>query len=166
MTNKEFAQWVYDAAKSLDIDPIFVTAQAALETGWGKSRIGKYNLFGITKGTWTGRTQLVKTREVHSTANYAYFAPEKVISVEALPSGRYRYIVMRLFRDYDTLEQCLEDYIAIFKKPHFAHAWCFRHDGAKFADAIQSGRMKYATDPKYNSILKSVMNTIKGYVNE
>ena len=71
MTNKEFAQWVYDAAKSLDIDPIFVTAQAALETGWGKSRIGKYNLFGITKGTWTGRTQLVKTREVHSTANYA-----------------------------------------------------------------------------------------------
>ena len=87
MTNKEFAQWVYDAAKSLDIDPIFVTAQAALETGWGKSRIGKYNLFGITKGTWTGRTQLVKTREVHSTANYAYFAPGKLSALKHYRAG-------------------------------------------------------------------------------
>ena len=40
MTNKEFAQWVYDASKSLDIEPLLVTAQEALATGWGKSRIG------------------------------------------------------------------------------------------------------------------------------
>ena len=50
MTNKEFAKMVYDAAKGLDIHPLFVTAQACLETGWGKKTIGKYNIFGITKG--------------------------------------------------------------------------------------------------------------------
>ena len=56
MTNKEFAKMVYDAAKGLDIHPLFVTAQACLETGWGKKTIGKYNIFGITKGSWEGRT--------------------------------------------------------------------------------------------------------------
>ena len=51
MTNKEFALWVYNAAKNVsDIDPLFVAAQAALESGWGKSGIGN-NLFGITKGS-------------------------------------------------------------------------------------------------------------------
>ena len=34
MTNKEFALWVYNAAKNVsDIDPLFVAAQAALESG-------------------------------------------------------------------------------------------------------------------------------------
>lgn len=46
MTNKEFALWVYNAAKNVsDIDPLFVAAQAALESGWGKSGIGN-KLFG------------------------------------------------------------------------------------------------------------------------
>ena len=48
-----FAQQVYSAAKeaNTEIDAAFVTAQAMLETGWGKKVIGKANLFGITKGS-------------------------------------------------------------------------------------------------------------------
>ena len=166
MTNKEFAQWVYDAAGKLDIDPIFVTAQAALESGWGKKRIGKYNIFGITKGSWKGKTLLIKTTEIHKTAKYAYFPPERVESITELPGGKYRYVVHRLFRDYDSLEQCLLDYISIFKKPHFAHAWEYRHDGERFAEEIQNGKMKYATATDYTKILKSVMATVKRYINE
>ena len=37
MTVKEFVKWIYPAAKCGEISPVFVTAQAALESGWGKS---------------------------------------------------------------------------------------------------------------------------------
>ena len=48
MTPKEFVAWIYPAAERIgEISPLFVTAQAALESGWGKSAIGN-NLFGIT----------------------------------------------------------------------------------------------------------------------
>lgn len=166
MTNKEFAKMVYDAAKGLDIHPLFVTAQACLETGWGKKTIGKYNIFGITKGSWEGRTILVQTTEIHSTAKKHYVKPEEVVKIVALPSGRYRYIVHRLFRDYDSLEQCLDDYCEIFRKPHFSHAWAYRNDPEKFARAIQQGKMKYATDPNYSEVLISVMKTVKRLLNE
>ena len=40
MTVDDFVKWIYPHAKKTDINPIFVTAQAALESGWGKSAIG------------------------------------------------------------------------------------------------------------------------------
>ena len=49
MTVNDFVAWVYPEACKGEISPVFVTAQAALESGWGKSGIGN-NLFGITKG--------------------------------------------------------------------------------------------------------------------
>ena len=56
MTVNDFVAWVYPEACKGEISPVFVTAQAALESGWGKSGIGN-NLFGITKGSsWTGRS--------------------------------------------------------------------------------------------------------------
>lgn len=66
---REFARNIYVAAqKATDIAPEFVTAQAILESGWGKARVGKYNLFGITKGSrWTGKTVLIKTHEYFNT---------------------------------------------------------------------------------------------------
>ena len=40
MTVNEFVKWIYPQAKLAgDIDPIFTTAQAALESGWGKAAI-------------------------------------------------------------------------------------------------------------------------------
>ena len=53
---RDFARAIYAAArKATDIAPEFVTAQAILESGWGKSRVGRFNLFGITRGTgWKG----------------------------------------------------------------------------------------------------------------
>ena len=49
---RAFARNIYVAAqKATDIAPEFVTAQAILESGWGKSRVGNFNIFGITKGS-------------------------------------------------------------------------------------------------------------------
>lgn len=166
MTQKEFVKWLYPATKGIDVSPIFIVAQAALESGWGKSRIGKYNLFGITKGSWTGKTQLVTTREVHGKGNVKYNAPEQVISITPRSDGRYNYVVKRLFRDYNTLGEALYDHFTILKKPHFAHAWAFRHDSRKFVEQLQAGSLKYATDPNYVKILHSIIGTVEKTVKE
>lgn len=40
MTVKDFVKWIYPQARKMgEINPVFVTAQAALESGWGKSAI-------------------------------------------------------------------------------------------------------------------------------
>lgn len=156
MTVNEFVKWLYPAAKKGEINPVFVVAQAALETGWGKSCIGRYNLFGITKGSWTGKTLLVTTTEILNTNTVKFAAPEQVLSITPLPSGKFRYSVKRLFRDYDTLEQCLADHFAILKQPHFSHAWAHRNDPVKFIEQLQAGNMKYATDPNYVATMKKM----------
>lgn len=161
MTVSEFVKWLYPATKKGEINPVFVVAQAALETGWGKSKIGNYNLFGITKGSWTGKTLLVTTTEVFSTNTVKFNAPEQVLSITPLPSGKFRYSVKRLFRDYDSLEQCLADHFAILKQPHFAHAMPFKNDPVKFVEAIQSGKMKYATDPSYVATMKKMIAMVE-----
>lgn len=166
MNSREFVRWLYPAAKNVDVSPTFVVAQAALETGWGKSKIGNYNIFGITKGSWAGKTVLVSTTEVHKSNAVKYTAPEQLISIEKLPSGKFKYRVKRLFRDYDGLEECLQDHFEILKKPHFAHAWPFRGDASKFAEQLQAGRLKYATDPNYVKTLQSIIRTVEKIVLE
>ena len=149
MTIDDFVKWIYPHAKKTDINPIFVTAQAALESGWGKSAIGN-NIFGITKGSWKGAVQLVTTREYFTNPNVKFKAPEKILSVELISNGKYLYKVKRLFRDYDSVAGCLKDHSAILQKPQFADAWPYRHDAKEFVRRIQdSVGGKYATSPAY-----------------
>lgn len=162
MTISEFVKWVYPEAKKGDISPIFVTAQAALETGWGKSAIGN-NLFGITKGsTWKGAVQLVTTTEYFSNPNVTFKAPEKVLSVIKQNDKRYKYTVKRLFRDYDSVAQCLEDHTAILKKPGYADAWPFRKDARLFAKRVVDNiGSKYATSPEYYETMCKVISMVE-----
>lgn len=166
MTVKEFVKWLYPAAKKGEINPVFVVAQAALETGWGKSCIGKYNLFGITKGSWTGKTLLVITKEVFSSKTVKFNPPECVLAITPISEGKFRYTVKRLFRDYDSLEECLSDHFDILRKPHFSHAWPYRNNPAKFVEQLQSGKMKYATDPNYVSTMKKMFSMVEKVVKE
>ena len=94
MRVSDFVAWIYPKAKEMnEIDPLFVTAQAALESGWGKSAIGN-NLFGITKGTtWAGPVQLVETTEYFSTPNVSFKAPEEVLNVTKVGERKYKYSV-------------------------------------------------------------------------
>ena len=150
---REFARNIYVAAqKATDIAPEFVTAQAILESGWGKARVGKYNLFGITKGSrWTGKTVLIKTHEYFNTPNRTFVAPERVVSVCKCKSGnRWYYTVYRLFKDFNSLEECLEEHTRLLQKPGYVDAWPYRHDALEFAKRICDGLgSKYATAPSY-----------------
>ena len=40
MTKQDFIKFLYPSASLGDINPVFTIAQAALETGWGKTKIG------------------------------------------------------------------------------------------------------------------------------
>ena len=103
MKPNEFVRWIYPQARELgEVSPVFVTAQAALESGWGASAIGN-NLFGITKGSsWTGPVRLVTTTEWFTRPDVKFKAPEEVLKVALKGHGRYKYTVRRLFRDYAT----------------------------------------------------------------
>ncbi len=162
MTVDDFVRWIYPQAKKMgEISPLFVTAQAAFESGWGKSAIGN-NLFGITKGsTWTGKTKLVTTTEYFNIPNKKFILPECVISVTKLGNGRYKYIVKRLFRDYTSVADCLSDHLAILKRSQFADAWSYRKDAKQYVRHLQdSCGLKYATDPQYVSKMDCMINMV------
>ena len=167
----DFIKKVYPAAYNLyaskdSINPVFVTAQAALETGWKIKGIGN-NIFGITKGSWTGKTDLVLTTEIFNTKNQTFNAPERIVSIEPTSDGRFRYRVYRLFRSYDTLEDCLDDHLNVLRGTGYADAWPYRKDPKEFARRIvdETGA-KYATAPNYASTMSSVIDTVNTRINE
>jgi flagellar protein FlgJ len=167
----EFIKKVYPAAYNLYVEkdgihPYFITAQAALETGWKIGGIGN-NIFGITKGSWTGKTQLALTTERLDTPAKTFKAPEEIVSITPLANGTYKYRVYRLFRVYDRLEDCLDDHIAVLKKSGYADAWPFRKDAREFARrVVDKTGSKYATDPNYDTAMCSVIDTIENRIKD
>lgn len=158
----DFAKKVYQAAKGGEIHPLFVTAQAVLETGWGKSTIGENNIFGITKGSWTGPVDMVQTTEYFATGIKTLKAPDKVLKKVKLDSGRWKYTVIRAFRHYETLEECLNDHLALFKKPMYADAWQYRNEPVMFASKIcDEIGARYATSPSYYKNLRLLIFQLK-----
>ena len=160
---RAFARNIYVAAQqATDIAPEFVTAQAILESGWGKSRVGKYNLFGITKGSnWTGKTVLILTHEYFNTPSRTFTAPERVVSV-CKTGNRWYYTVYRLFKDFDSIADCLAEHSRLLQKPGFADAWPYRHDAEEFARRIcDNRRSKYATSPDYLRQMLSLIASVR-----
>ena len=171
---KNFCKAVYKAAAALYqadkdncVSPLFTTAQAMLESGWGKSAIGN-NLFGMTVGSsWNGAKRLVTTREVFSTANKKFTAPECVISVTPLKNGRFLYRCKRLFRDYSSLEEGLRDHNALFRKAIYADAWPYRLRAKEFAVRISDlNGGRYATDPMYSRTMCRMIDIVSKIVKE
>jgi flagellar protein FlgJ len=159
----EFVRRIYPAAQrlyeSLDgLHPLFVTAQAALETGWKIKTTGN-NIFGVTKGaSWTGAVNLLPTFEIFSTPDRPFTPPEKVISVEQLAPDKYRYNVYREFRAYDSLEDSLADHLSLLKGPLYSDAWPYRHDPREYARRIAG---TYATSPDYAKTLVAVIDKVE-----
>jgi flagellar protein FlgJ len=150
------------AGEKTGIDPVFVVAQSAVESGWGKNGIGTNgnNIFGIKAGrSWQGKKVLVTTTEYLATNDREF--PE-VISVKWDASrGKYHYRVKDWFRDYDTLQQAFEDHAKVLQQAHFAHAWTHRADGRRFVKELQSGKLRYATSDKYVDTVQKVMDQVE-----
>jgi flagellar protein FlgJ len=160
---EDFVACIYPAARRLyesgdGLHPLFVTAQAALETGWTIRATGN-NIFGVTKGaSWTGPANLLQTVEVFDTPDRRFTPPERIVSVEPLASGRYRYTVYRQFRAYASLDECLADHLALLRGPLYRDAWPSRHDPREYARRIAP---TYATSPDYAETLVAVIDRVE-----
>lgn len=142
------------------LSPLFVAAQAALESGWGRRAIGN-NLFGITADSrWKGRRRIVTTTEYRNDDRRSgEFV--RVHSVTPQPDGRYRYVVDRAFRDYDTVEECLRDHFRVLSSERYRPAMPYRDQVRRFAYEI--ARAGYCTaDPTvYADSIASIARTIE-----
>lgn len=131
-----------EAARSLGIPPHFLVAQAALETGWGKSEPrfadgrSSYNLFGLKAGrSWTG--------PVVESATIEY--------VDSVPRRQ-----VERFRAYASYEEAFADYAKLMaSNPRYA-AVRGSQESTAFANGLQ--RAGYATDPMYAAKLERIIS--------
>lgn len=135
------------AADELGVDPHALLAQAALETGWGKSvpcnASGEcsFNLFGIKAGnSWSGASVNVPTLEF-----------EEGVAVRKVERFRAYESPADSFRDYAKL---------IGNNARYENAVGTGDNVAAFASALQQGG--YATDPNYARKLVAVANELRG----
>lgn len=118
----------------LGVDPRALLAQAALETGWGRSvsrdarGVSSHNLFNIK-------------------ADQRWSGPQTVVSTLEYEQGR-PVRQQAAFRAYADFEASFRDYAAFLKSsPRYQQALAQADDGHAFVRALhQAG---YATDPKY-----------------
>ncbi|MBI3525166.1 MAG: flagellar assembly peptidoglycan hydrolase FlgJ [Betaproteobacteria bacterium] len=137
----------YEASKATGIPAHFMVAQAALETGWGKSEPRfadgrpSYNLFGVKAGkNWNGAVV-----EANATEYVNGVAQKQVEHFRAYAS------YAESFRDYANL---------LNSSPRYAGVVGSR-DASVFARGLQQAG--YATDPMYAAKLERIIsgNTLR-----
>jgi len=129
------------AAKELGVEPKVILAQAALETGWGRSLIknsngsNSFNLFNIKADkAWQGKQAQVATLE------FDQGIPKKV------NAG---------FRSYDSFKESFRDYVDFIKSnPRYGDALKKAGNAEQYMHELQ--RAGYATDPKYADKVMSI----------
>lgn len=142
---REFANRLWPAAaetaRATGIPAHFMVAQAALETGWGKSEPRRadgspsYNVFGIKAGqNWQG-----PVAEANTTEYVNGVAQKQVERFRAY--GSYA----EAFRDYSNLLAANPRYAGVLGT----------QDAASFARGLQ--RAGYATDPMYSAKLERII---------
>ncbi|MDD5176106.1 MAG: flagellar assembly peptidoglycan hydrolase FlgJ [Sterolibacterium sp.] len=131
----------FDASRATGIPAHFMVAQAALETGWGKSEPRfadgrpSYNLFGIKAGkSWNGAVVEASTTE------YVDGTAQKQIE---------------RFRAYGSYAEAFRDYANLLvSNPRYANV-IGSQDPTAFARGLQQAG--YATDPMYAAKLERII---------
>ena len=126
--------YAQQAAKKLGVDANLLLAQAALETGWGKSVIksakgnSSHNLFNIKADkSWLGNKTKVSTLEFH----------DGVAKKE-----------MAGFRSYGSYQESFDDYVNFIKtNPRYKVALQMTQKPERYMHELQQAG--YATDPHY-----------------
>lgn len=121
--------------------PSVITAQAILESGWGKSELAAKgnNLFGVKASNWLGETVIINTKE---------FVNELWTTVDAH------------FRKYSSWSESIEDHALFLTKERYKAA-IGETDYKKAIQAIHSAG--YATDPTYSDKVISIIEKYKLY---
>ena len=139
--------------KKHGIPSVAIMAQAALESGWGRKRIGN-NLFGI-KYSGTGKCQRVLTTEYSKNPNA--FKEEDIKSMEKV-GDKYRFKVWQDFADYDSIEDCIIKHNALLLSGRYLEARRWVYSPKRYLVSIW--RLGYATDLLYG--YKIIGATYKG----
>jgi flagellar rod assembly protein/muramidase FlgJ len=136
---EEVAPAIQQAAARLGVSPRVLLAQAALETGWGRSVVGN-NIFGIKAGaSWPGATVTAKTHEMEGGQLVAH-------------QGK--------FRSYTTIGQAVNDYVGLVSASSRYRAALGAGDNvAAYAQALAAGG--YASDRDYAAKLAAVADSSK-----
>jgi flagellar protein FlgJ len=148
-TRQEFIDAILPAAQQaaerLGVSPRNLIAQAALETGWGRSLPrdadgrASFNFFGIkATGGWRGASVASETTEVLQ--------------------GRERRMVER-FRAYASIEESVADHARLLgNSRRYAAVRGTGDDSHAFGSALQRGG--YATDPGYTRKIVAVAESV------
>ena len=135
-TQQEFYDAMYPLAQrasaATGIDPDIIFAQAALESGWGKSAPNN-NYFGIKGGT-----SLQKTKE--------YIGGKWVEIKDA-------------FKGYKSMSESVDGYVTLMGGKRYQMVGVGASEWAQLNALQNSG---YATDPQYIQKLKNIMGQIPG----
>ncbi|WP_312935374.1 flagellar assembly peptidoglycan hydrolase FlgJ, partial [Pseudomonas sp.] len=134
------------AAKRIGIDPRYLVAQAALETGWGKSVMrnadgsSSHNLFGIkATGKWQGGEASAITSE---------FREGKFVKERAA------------FRSYESYEDSFHDLVSLLQNNgRYKDAVAAADKPEQFAKELQ--KAGYATDPDYARKIISIARQLQ-----
>lgn len=132
------------AADTLGVDANVLLAQAALETGWGKSVIknakgeNSFNLFNIKADrSWQGKQARVSTLEF---------------------DGGVARKEMAGFRSYESYKESFDDYVDFIKSnPRYSEALKKADNAAHYVRELQ--KAGYATDPRYAEKIMTIYNS-------
>jgi flagellar protein FlgJ len=135
------------AAKRIGVDPRYLVAQAALETGWGKHMIRQSdgsnanNLFGIKSHGWKGGSVNALTNE--------YVGGKEVKEVAK-------------FRTYDSYADSFHDYVDFLQSnERYGDALKTNGNSEKFMTELQEAG--YATDPRYARKVNQIARSMDTY---
>jgi flagellar protein FlgJ len=131
------------AGEKLGVNSGLLLAQAALETGWGKSIMenkdgsSSHNLFGIKADSrWSGEKTEVSTLEYR-----------EGVAIREQAN----------FRSYESFTESFEDYVKFLAdQPRYAEALSNSTNPEQFAQSLQQAG--YATDPKYAEKIVAIYN--------
>jgi len=115
-----------------------IQAQWGLETGWGKSVLSGTNNLGNIK------------------AGNDYKGRHKIFNVNEVDKDGKPYKTDQSFRAYDSLDDSADDYADLISRKYLNGKPAA--NGAEFAKRLKQGG--YATDPDYESKLRSAANKI------
>ena len=138
------------AAARIGIDPKYLVAQAALETGWGKSVMraedgsSSHNLFGIKAGqSWQGGQARAITSEFRNGAMVKETAQ---------------------FRSYDSYQDSFHDLVTLLQSnDRYKEVVKSADNPERFVRELQ--KAGYATDPDYASKISQIAKTMNSYQN-
>jgi flagellar protein FlgJ len=162
MTPKEFVHKYYPYAKEVEketeIPAIAILAQAALESGWGRSAIGN-NIFGIKykKGDW--KYQEVLTTEYSSKPDA--FKGQKIKSIIFdTKTKKYKYKIWQYFADYPTPKEAFLKHAELLLSKRYEPALRWKNNPKRYLIAVW--RAGYATDWEYGYIVNGGYCKVNG----